>query len=113
MRVVPVLFVARYSSTDDLAAFGLANMMIAIVISAASFGYARGLNPMVTKAYMDKQHYLCGLHLNRALLVNTLMFIVQVFILSFSKNILMLLNGDEVLVEKAVTYIFWMLPGMY
>lgn len=71
MRIVPVILVARHSDITHLCALGIGNAFLLIVIQSFTYGFASGLNTLVAYAFNDQQFYTVGLHLNRALIVNT------------------------------------------
>ena len=113
MRLISVILIGQYSDINNLAALAIGNMTIIIVIRSVSFGYVSCLTSLVSNAYNAREYYLCGLHINRALLVNTLIFIIQVFILVFTRPLLEILKQEEDVIMLAEKYIFWMLPGLY
>ena len=68
---------------------------------------------MVSQAYGAKQFKLCGVYLNRARLINTVVFILPIILMCFSRNILTFLGQDPEVVEYARYYILVCLPGVY
>lgn len=114
IRIVPIALVAHHSDLDHLAALGIGNMMLMVVIQSFSYGFASGLDSLVSKSYSDGRFYSCGLHLNRALIVNTAIWIIQCIILFFlSKPVIGLLGQSDIVLEYAMGYILVMLVGMY
>ena len=87
--------------------------MILLVLRSVGFGFSSCLEQLVSHAHSEKQYYMWGLHLNRALLVNTLIFVVQSVILCFSRPILLDLGIEDELADLALSYIYISLPGMY
>ena len=102
-----------FSTIHNLWAYGLGNMLILVVIQAFSFGFANGLNSLVSAAYSDQQYYMCGLHLNRALIVNTVIYVIQSAILLFCKQILSTFCQEEEIIHLTSIYIYIMLFGQY
>lgn len=56
-RLVPVIFIGSFSTNENLCALGLGNMLILIVIQSFSFGFANGLNSLVSSSHEDRQYY--------------------------------------------------------
>ena len=112
-RLAPIVFLGLFSNIQNLWAYGLGNMLILIVIQAFSFGFANGLSSLVSSAHSDQQYYSWGLHLNRALIVNTAIYVVQWIILIFCKQILYALSQKEEVVELTAVYVYIMLFGQY
>jgi len=102
-----------YPDKDHLAALGLGNAMLFIVIQAFSYGFASGLNNLVIYSFGDQQYYSVGLHLNRALVVNTGVYIFQICIMFFCRPVLEILQQDDEVIDLTAQYILIMLVGMY
>jgi Na+-driven multidrug efflux pump len=71
MKIIPVVFIATHSDLDHLAALGIGNALLLIVIQAFSYGFASGLQTLVQHCYGNEQYYQAGANLNRALVVNS------------------------------------------
>lgn len=114
MKFVPVLMVSSYyPDLDHLAALGLGNALLLVIIQSFSYGFASGLNSMVAYSFNDQQYYSVGLHLNRALIINTVIYVFQICVMFFCRTILTLLKQDSDVIELTAQYILIMLVGMY
>jgi multidrug resistance protein, MATE family len=102
-----------YPDLDHLAALGLGNAFLLVIIQSFSYGFASGLNTMVAYSFNDQQYYSVGLHLNRALIINTLIYVLQIWVMFFCRPILSLLKQDDEVIELTAQYILIMLVGMY
>ena len=71
------------------------------------------LETLVAQAYGAGQLQLCGVYLNRARVINTVIFVPLLIILLFTKPILMALGQDEEVIEYAKQYVLVNLPGVY
>jgi len=78
---VPIFLIAKYSDLNHLSALGLGNTILLIIIQTFTYGFATGLTKLVAYSFSDLQYYSIGLHLNRALIVNTGFFIIQLLII--------------------------------
>ena len=71
------------------------------------------LETLVAQAYGANQFVLCGVYLNRARFINTILFIPLASILLFTRQILTFFRQEESVVEHAHTYIMVNLLSVY
>lgn len=72
---------AKYSDRDHLAALGLGNALLLVIIETFTYGFSTGLTKLVSVSYGNMNYYTVGMHLNRALVANTGFFVVQLGII--------------------------------
>ena len=77
------------------------------------WGMNGALATLVSSAYGAGELQLCGQYLNRARLISTVVFVILSIVVIFMEPILGALGQDEKVIENALTYIYYNLPGAY
>ena len=112
VEVVNIVFAGHLNDSLTLAGVGLGNLMVNITAIAVSVGMNGAIDTLVSQAYGDKEYYLWGCYLNRGRIIQFLFNIPQIFILLYSKEILVLLGQNESACEVAQIYINGMIPAV-
>ena len=100
-------------SAAKLAGVGLGTSWLNVLCFSILMGTNAAQETLTSQAWGANKHRLCGVYLNRGRIINTVIFIPQVLVLSFSYEILQWLGQDPEVCFWAQKYIFVSLPGMY
>ena len=112
---VNIIFAGQYEhdSAAKLAAVGLGGTLNGMFSRHIIVGINGALETFVAQAYGQSQLRLCGVYLNRGRFIICAVFVPLIFLLAYSKPILLKLGQDEQVAEYAQMYITPMIPGMF
>ncbi|CAI2364938.1 unnamed protein product [Moneuplotes crassus] len=112
-EVSNLVFVGQYGGAKDLSGVGLGNMLVNIIIFSIGMGMNGALDTLVSQSHGNKQYYLCGVYLNRARIIQAILFVPGAILLLFTKQILILFQQEEEASEIARLYVCAMIPGLF
>ena len=81
-------------SAAKLAGVGLGTSWLNVLCFSILMGTNAAQETLTSQAWGANKHRLCGVYLNRGRIINTVIFIPQVLVLSFSYEILQWLGQD-------------------
>ena len=110
---INTVYAGHLNDEAKLAGLGLGTCLLECLTLYIIMGMNGALETLVSQAYGANQLVLCGVYLNRARVINTILFIPLVSILLFTRQILTLLGQEETVVEYAHTYIMVNLLSVY
>ena len=102
---INTVYAGHLNDESKLAGLGLGTCLLECLTLYIIMGMNGALETLVAHAYGANQLVLCGVYLNRARVINTVLFIPLVSILLFTRQILTFVGQDESVVEYAHTYI--------
>ena len=108
-----LIFIGYLKDTSKIAAIGIGESMIAMFGFSIIAGMNSALNTYISQTSGSKNWLLCIIYLKRGRLIMTLCFIPIVFVLLFSKHILVGIGQDPVVPHHAHKYIMVYLPALY
>jgi len=80
------IIIGKHQNAVQLqATLGLATLFMNSLIATIQVGFNGSLSTLVSQAFGQKDLRLCGLYLNRQLILNVLIFIPMVVLMMFSK----------------------------
>ena len=109
---ISIAFVGHLSDPNELAAIGISETFALILFYYPVLSNMGAIDTLVSTSYGNKQYYLCGVYLNRALLILTLFAIPFISILFFAENIMLFLGQDPLISEMAQTYFYYRIPAL-
>ena len=107
------IFAGRFNDAAKLAGVGLGTSAMCIICLAVVIGLNGALETLVSQAFGYGNLHLCGVYLNRARLIGTMVFIPVMVILLYSEAILLKLGQDPLTCHYASRVIIAQLPGLY
>ena len=88
-------FVGHLGSEDIMAGVGMANMYMNITCLSVLFGINMTLNTVVSQAYGFGDFRMCGVYLNRARIIVTIIFVPLGILLLQTEKIFNLMGFDK------------------
>jgi len=76
-------------------------------------GMGSALDTLCGQAFGAKQYHMLGIHMQRAMLILTLISIPIAILWAFTGQILILLRQDRQIAMEARLYIRWMIPALF
>lgn len=113
LNVIDIVCVGHLNDSNQMAAIGLATTTLLVLFVYPLIGSLGALDTLASTAYGNKQYYLCGVFLNRSILLMTLMAIPCLAALSFTNQLLYFIGQDELIADMVQKYIFYSIPGMF
>ena len=110
---ISAVYAGYLNDESKLAGVGLGICLLESLTFVIILGMNGALDSLVSQAYGANQLVLCGVYLNRARVINTILFIPLVSILLFTRQILALFGQEESVIEHAHTYIMANLLSVY
>lgn len=110
---INTVYAGHLHDASKLAGLGLGTCLLECLTLYIIMGMNGALETLVAHAYGANQLHLCGVYLNRARVINTILFVPLVTILLFTKQILAFLGQEESVVEYAHSYILANLFSVY
>lgn len=110
---INTVFVGHLNEPAKLAGVGLGNMIINIFGMSVFLGMNGALETFVSQAYGNGKLYMCGVYLNRARFIISLMFLPMYLVLSQGEAILVSIGQDKEVAHYAFVYIKTLLPGLF
>ena len=98
---VNIVYAGKLNDAHKLAGLGLGSCMLLCLTSYIIEGMNGALETLVAQAYGAGQLHLCGVYLNRARVINTVIFVPLLIILLFTKPILEALGQDQEVTKYA------------
>ena len=96
-----------------MAGIGLGSSLLECLALYIIMGMNGALETLVAQAYGADQLVLCGVYLNRARVINTIVILPLIFVLIFTKPLLSALGQQEEVVEHASSYVVNNLLSVY
>ena len=113
IHLVNLMFVGHLDNATALAGVGLGNMLLTMVCFCIAVGLNGGIDTLVSQAFGEREYYLWGCYLNRARIIQLLLFVPQAILLIFTKDLLIYLGQDPESAGAAEEYVILSLPGMF
>lgn len=107
-----IIYVGQISS-DDLAGVGLGNMLLNVVVFAVTMGLNGTLETFVAWAFGNDNLKMCGVHMNRARVVVTLILVPAILLFFWIDSVLISLGQDPAISKIARDYCVWTIPGWF
>ena len=111
--VINVIFAGRLNDSTKMAGIGLGTTFNHIFGVSVFFGINTALETLITQTYGSGNLTLCGVYLNRARVIGTLVFIPMAIIMLNSNHILLFCGQDPKTVEYASLFTRNMIPAIY
>lgn len=112
-EVINLIIVGHLGDSHKLAGVGLGNMAVNLLAYSSVIGLNEALQTLVSLAYRADNLYMCGLYLNRARLIATLIFIPIACALFYIESILTFMQLNHEVAAYAATYVRIAIPGIY
>ena len=109
---ISISFVGHLDNPDELAAIGISETFTLILFFYPVVSNLGAIDTFVSTSYGNKQFYLCGVYLNRALLILTLFAIPSIFSLFFIEEILLFLGQDPIIAHMSQIYFYYRIPTL-
>ncbi|CDW89421.1 na+-driven multidrug efflux pump [Stylonychia lemnae] len=108
------IIIGKHQNAVQLqATLGLTTLFMNTLIVTIQIGFNGSLSTLISQAFGQKDYRLCGLYLNRQLMLNGLIFLPMVIIMMFSKELYLLLGQDADMASEAATFLQITLPGFF
>lgn len=113
VQLVSLHYIGNMNDPVILAGVGMGNVLINVFGLALMMGLSSALETFVVQCYVLRDFKMCGVYLNRARLVVTLLMLPIAAIFSLSHWLLDLVNQDVEVAYIAQEYCLMMLPGIW
>lgn len=110
---INAVYAGHLNDESKLAGLGLGTCILESLTLYIIMGMNGALETLVAHAYGANQLTLCGVYLNRARVINTVIFIPLLTILLFTKPILTVLGQEPAVVDYATTFVHSNLLSVY
>lgn len=110
---INIVFVGHLNDPAKLAGVGMGNMMINMFGLSPVYGMNGALETLVAHAFGNGNLHLCGVYLNWARFVLTLLYLPILVILLLTERILILIGTDPLISHYAGTYVIMIFPGVF
>ncbi len=107
------MFIGHTSTSTELAALGLGNMLANFFFMIGIRGFNGALDTLISQAFGAGVKRECGIYLNRSRIIVTLFVIPMFTILYFGDRLLIWMGQDEAASIEAGIYLRYWLPGLY
>ena len=112
MEVIGAVFNGHMPEAEMIAGAGLGGMYTTIVCLSITVGLNSALTTLISQAFGTGNMRLCGVYLNRAKIVATLVFIPLQIILLNAENLFLALEFDAKTSHYSQIQIYWKIPGL-
>lgn len=106
-------FVGHLGAEDIMAGVGMANMYMNITCLSILFGINMTLNTVVSQAFGFGDYRMCGIYLNRARIIVSIIFVPLSLFLLQTERIFILVGFDRSASHYSQLYINLLIPGLY
>jgi len=122
VELLALAFTSHYNpSRHVFGGVGLGLLYLNMSCLSIGYGFAGGLDTLVSQSYgnsddyliVPKSKYMCGVHLNRARILSTILFIPQTLLIFYWVPILLFLGQDIDIIEHTKTYLLIVIPGAW
>ena len=110
---INTVYAGKLNDDAKLAGLGLGTSLLECLTLYIIMGMNGALETLVAQAYGADQLGLCGVYLNRARVISTIIFLPLMLVLLFTKPILGALGQQEEVIEHAYTYVISNLLSVY
>jgi multidrug resistance protein, MATE family len=107
-----IYFMGHQNDPDLLAGVGLGAMLLNVCCFAVSQGLNGTLETFVAQSYGAGDERMCGVYLNRARTILTVVLLPVAIAFFFSDSILVACGQDAVVSKMAHDYVVYCLPGV-
>ena len=108
-----IIFVGFLNDPAIMSGCGLGGMTANILVFLPGIGMWGGIDTLVSQAYGRKDYDLCKVYLNVSRIIMALLFIPQMILLCFSKDLFILIGQPEESTKVASKYLMICLPGIF
>ena len=108
-----MVFAGRFNDETKLAGVGLGCTMNHMLGLCIIYGLSNALDTLISQAYGAGNLTLCGVYINRARVITSIVFIPVTLALMSTKPILLFLGQEPATVDVASTYTKSMIPAIY
>ena len=91
----------------------MGNMLVNVVCMAVCQGFNGTIETFVSQSYGAGNGYMCGVHLNRARVIVSVIFIPIVILFFFTEPILVSFGQDPTISKISGNYIILQIPGLF
>ncbi|PKA49260.1 MATE efflux family protein LAL5 [Apostasia shenzhenica] len=112
LQLISIVYVGR-ANHDKLAGAALAISFANVISLSVLMGLSTALDTLCGQSYGAKQFRMVGLHMQRSMIIVTLVSIPLAFAMAFSGSILILLRQDPAISMAAESYNRWMIPAVF
>ena len=113
VEVINTAFVGHLGSEAMMAGVGIANMFLNVIGLSVMFGVNGTLNTVVSQAFGQENYKLCGVYLNRARIIVTLLQVPLLAILFNARPLFDVLGFSDEAAFYSEQYIQIVAPGLY
>ena len=100
-------------STELLAGVGLGSMLLNVLVFAVTMGLNGTIENFVAWSYGQGDKAACGLHLNRAKVIVTIICMPVMLLFCFIDKVLIGCQQDPEIALDARNYVVWTIPGWF
>ena len=108
-----IIFVGFLNDPAIMSGCGLGGITANILVFSFGIGMCGGIDTLVSQAYGRKDYDLCKVYLNVSKIIMALLFIPQLILLCFSKDLFILIGQPEESAKVASKYLMICLPGLF
>lgn len=108
-----IYFVSHLDDKSFVSAVGLGNLIMNSMVIAVIYSLNAVIETLASQAAGTGNYEICGVYLNRAILVNTLSFVLLSIPLCNAKTILVNLGQAEHISALTEQYLIFYIPGIY
>eukprot|EP00347_Sterkiella_histriomuscorum_P011508 403372185 len=112
MEVIGAVFNGHLPEAEQIAGAGLCNMYCIILCLSFAIGLNSALSTLISQTFGTGNMYLCGVYLNRARVMATIVFIALQPILLSAEYLFLALKFDAKTSHYAQIQIYWKIPGL-
>ena len=113
VEVINTAFVGHLGNQAMMAGVGMANMFINITGLSTIMGINATMNTLVSQSYGMGNYKMCGLYLNRARIVITIIYIPIILLLLNTETIFDVIGFDPEASHYSQIYVNLFIPGLY
>ena len=112
LYTITLICVGHLDGDTDIAVIGIVETMTLIFFYYPVISNIGAIDTYVSASYGNKQYYLCGVFLNRSILILTILSLPFIWVQFFMKDIMMILGQDPELWMMAQKYIYYKIPTL-
>ena len=113
VEVINTAFVGHLGDESMVAGVGMGNMYMNILAMSIAQGLSSTLNTLVSQSYGQKNYHLCGVYLNRARIIVTVLYVPTMIVMLNAERVFLLMGFEAMSSHYSQLYITRMIPGAY
>ena len=109
---ISIAFVGHLNTPNELATVGISETFVLILYFYPIACNTGALDTLVSTSYGNKQYYLWGVYLNRAITILTIFSIPFLIVFLFIDDILLFFGQDPEIAEMSKIYFYYRIPTL-